>query len=254
MRKTEIIIPVHNQVFFTAQVVREIREKTFFPYHLTVVDNASTDETPDILEKLGVHSIRCSQNLGFGRAVNKGMREVDLSETDVVILNNDLLLTRGWLGSLQSVLKLREGVGIVAPVTNRAASSQAMYPDLMEPHIEILARLLREVRPTPVEVPCVTGVCMLIQGECLREIGLFDEIFVLAGEDFDLCYRARAAGWKVLVDRSTLIFHFKHITANSCKCFDMQAEWKKSKDLFESRWGRVPHLLPLERGIRWKSP
>ena len=93
---TSIVIVTHNQIDYTRQCLDSIARLTDEPYELIVVDNASTDGTVDYLRaKPGVRLIVNHTNRGFPAAVNQGIAAA--SGKQILLLNNDVIVTTGWL-------------------------------------------------------------------------------------------------------------------------------------------------------------
>ncbi len=122
--RASIVLVTFNQLVFTrACVVSLLANTPICPeYEVVVVDNASTDGTPEYLQEAAerqprIRLIRNAENRGFAPAVNQGLRKArgDL----LVVLNNDTLVPRGWLEGLSRHLA-DPGVGLVGPVTNSA--------------------------------------------------------------------------------------------------------------------------------------
>jgi len=184
-----------------------------------IVDNHSP-RSP-IRKKLrrmpGVSLRRFGRNRGFARAVNEGCR---LSQGDwFLLLNPDMSVPPGFLDTVldyaQDLIKESPNAGIVGfrlrhPDGTRQASC-GPFPTLVNTLGGlILPRKLRKCRHVSdrrQRVPWVTGCCLLINRECLEQIGGFDEDFFLYYEDVDFCRRARKAGWSVWYDPSMEVIH-----------------------------------------------
>src|SRR5690606_19633510 len=87
-----------------------------------VVDNASSDETPQWLDQIErdarVRVVRNRENLGFAAACNQGLALGAERDPDVlVILNNDIVVTPGWLRTLHNHLRRDPSIGLIGPVT-----------------------------------------------------------------------------------------------------------------------------------------
>jgi len=116
--RADIIIPVYNQVQYTKGCLQSLRECTTYPYRVIVIDNASTDETAELLqtyaaEGLPLEIITNAENLGFTRAANQGLQAA--TGRYAVFLNNDTLLTQGWLTGLTMTAESDDRIGIVGP-------------------------------------------------------------------------------------------------------------------------------------------
>jgi len=91
-----IVIPTFNQLAFTRQCLASIRLFTDEPYELIIVDNGSTDGTPQYVRSCpDVKLIANSENRGFPAACNQGA--LASRGTHILFLNNDVIVTTGWL-------------------------------------------------------------------------------------------------------------------------------------------------------------
>jgi GT2 family glycosyltransferase len=175
-----------------------------------VVDNHSPSHP--LIRRLrrwpGVSLRRWRRNRGFARAANEGCR---LSRGDwFLLLNPDVTLSDGFLeGVLAMVERLateepRAGV-IGFQLRNSDGTAQwsaGPWPTLASTLAGlVLPRARRKCRPVwsrrRCRVPWVTGCCLLVRGDCWRQLGGFDKDFFLYYEDVDFCRRAKAAGWSV---------------------------------------------------------
>ena len=108
---TTIIVPCWNEIAFTQQCIASLKSHTRPPWELIVIDNGSTDPTPTYLA--GVHDMAAvpvtivtnTRNLGFPAAINQGLR---LARGEFrVLLNNDVVVTNGWLDQLIALVNAR---------------------------------------------------------------------------------------------------------------------------------------------------
>ncbi|WP_298868601.1 glycosyltransferase [uncultured Gimesia sp.] len=207
---TSIIIVTHNQLPYTQQCIDSLRMRTDEPYELILIDNASTDGTPDYLNTLAdARVILNSENRGFPAAVNQGLEVA--SGKNILLLNNDTLLTTGWLSRLLARLHSSAGIGIVGPVSNNVSGPQQVpvsYTDLSsldgfawdwgKKHDQ---QSMNEER--------LVGFCMLIKREIVNQIGDMDEQFGIGCfEDDDFCRRANAAGYRTVIAVDSFVHHF----------------------------------------------
>ena len=104
--EASIIIPLFNRVDLTVACLRALAANTGEVDHeIVLVDNASSDETPELLAGLGgdVKVVRNEENLGFATACNQGARTA--SSERLVFLNNDTEPWPGWLPPLLGALQ-----------------------------------------------------------------------------------------------------------------------------------------------------
>lgn len=196
MRAT-VVIPTFNARALLAEALESLEAQTL-AHDVIVVDNASTDGTADAVAE-GFPHVRVLSlpgNLGFGRAVNRG---VDLVETDVVVLvNNDVLCEPEFLERLLEPFE-HDKVGMVAGVL-----LQHDRPELVDSAgIELDTTLrswdalwnrpVRDLESAAAPVgPC--GGAAAYRTAVFREAGGFDEAFFAYWEDVDLALRIRLAG------------------------------------------------------------
>jgi glycosyltransferase involved in cell wall biosynthesis len=207
-----------------------------------VVDDGSSPEHQQALRSgLDGHAelVLSDVNEGYAASVNKGLRRAAEGE-DVVVLNNDLLAARGWLESLQYAAYRDDGVGIVG--------ARLLYPDGRIQHAGTYRNLgapewfdhrfrFQPARHGPALVPAdalaVTGACMYIRRELIREIGFMDERYLMGFEDVDWCLRAWEAGWRVTYEPGAVLTHLESVTRG----MEVGARERQSQERFWARWG-----------------
>ena len=184
---------------------------------VVVVDNASPTHPAarKLQRRRGVGVVCNASNVGFARAVNRGVRAT--SAEWVLLLNPDVTVPPGFLDRvLQAATHAGPRDGVVGfRLVNRDGSPQASCGDF--PTLAGTARGLASARAVRKGVPLagserrrvdwVTGGCLLARRDCLEELGGLDERFFLYYEDVDLCRRATAAGWNVCFDPSATATH-----------------------------------------------
>ncbi len=176
---------------------------------VVVVDNASSDGSIRALGRFSeeVRLIQTGENLGFGRGVNRGMRESD--RPYILAINPDVTLRRGALERMVAFLDAEETAGVVGPrlrdARGRVHASCGMGPQLAG---EVCCKFLLHLvfpffkfgrhRPRkPSAVGWVTGACFAARRSALEAAGGMDEVIFMYYEDVDLCLRLRQAGWGV---------------------------------------------------------
>lgn len=207
---TSIIIATHNQLEYTRMCLDSIRLRIDEPFELIVVDNGSTDGTVEYLStQPDVRLICNSDNRGFPAAVNQGLK-VSQGE-NLLLLNNDVIVTTGWLRRQLDALHSEDSIGLVGPVSNNISGPQQIsvsYSRLEE--LDGFAwdwgKRYHQVK-TPVER--LVGFCLVFTREVMNAIGLLDEQFgVGCFEDDDYCRRAMAAGYRCVIAGDAFVHHF----------------------------------------------
>lgn len=222
-----LVIPVYNQLEYTKQCVESILARTGAPFELIIVDNASTDGTREYLKTLPATVITNDQNLGCAKAWNQGVRA---SRGDLIaILNNDIVVTNGWLTGLRRFLE-DQGHGIVSPAAREG------YLDY---DLEAYARTFTVRCGTAVRHE-LYGACLVIARRVFDRIGLFDEAFGYGGcEDVDFHWRALEAGFRVAITGSVLIHHFSKVTQTAIVRTERRNYSDANLRHFTAKWGRT---------------
>ncbi len=188
------------------------------PHRLIFVDNASTDGTVAYLrERFGGDSVLVNDaNEGFLRGANRGIAAADGDY--ILLLNNDTIVTEGWLSALIDAAERMADVGIVGgkivgPDGRIQVAGAYMAFDgsarMIGEGVAADDPALSEER----EVCYVGGHCMLIKRSVLDTIGPLDESYGFGyHEDTDYCYRARAAGFRVVYTPNCVVRHELHGT------------------------------------------
>jgi GT2 family glycosyltransferase/tetratricopeptide (TPR) repeat protein len=264
-----IIILCHNEVEYTRLCLESLLAWTRSPYELIVVDNGSTDGTPGYLEEIRQRSgparvvvIRNEENRGFPGGCNQGLAVA--GGQYVVLLNNDTVLTEGWLDTLiRRSLSDWPKVGMVGPMTNSTRAPQqvnAGYKDLAGlPAFAAWRRQEFAGKVLPVER--LTGFCLLIRREVLERIGVLDETFGTGFfEDDDLSVRVLRAGYRLLVAQDVYIHHFGSRTFSGMG-LDVEKELQEKFGQFHAKWGqqhsagyRLPDGSPLPAAATDAAP
>lgn len=245
-----IIILTHNQLEHTKLCLQSIIEYTPQPYELILVDNGSTDGTIAYFRKFmnshnNVRVIANKENLGFAAGNNQGLAFAN--GTYVLLLNNDTVVTEGWLARMLSVFERYLEVGIVGPVSNYVTGPQqvdrASYQSLEEMHHFAKQWSAEHVGQT-MEVRRLVGFCLLCKREVIDRIGGLDEQFGIGNfEDDDFCVRAAAAGYKARIAIDAFIHHTGSQTFRGAG-IDCQQTGERNWELFKKKW-KLPQNLPF---------
>jgi GT2 family glycosyltransferase len=202
-----VIIVTHNSRAFISQCLRSLQQQST-KCEIVVVDNGSSDKTPDLVRK-DFPKVRIVEqtNLGFGAGCNRGVKE---STGDVVaFLNPDTRPATDWLVHLVDELE-----------TGRIHTSQIIDDDRpdrvqtlgLDLHYTGIATLRRHGERAPLaggaeEVPGLSGAAFALMRRDFERLGGFDEGFFLYMEDVDLAWRARRAGMTIWGIPASQVLH-----------------------------------------------
>jgi GT2 family glycosyltransferase/tetratricopeptide (TPR) repeat protein/2-polyprenyl-3-methyl-5-hydroxy-6-metoxy-1,4-benzoquinol methylase len=234
---TSIIIVTYNELAYTRLCIDSLRLRTDEPYELIFVDNGSTDGTVDYLNSLEeVTVIANPDNRGFPAAANQGIRAAKGNQ--ILLLNNDTVLTTGWLRRMLDLLDRQPEVGLVGPCSNSCSGPQ---------EIQFSYRRLESLdgfgwewgkahHRHVMEVDRLVGFCFLFRRSVIDQIGLLDERFGIGNfEDDDFCRRAIAAGFKAAIAADSFIHHFGSRTFVGSGV-DFRGLLEENRRKYEAKW------------------
>jgi GT2 family glycosyltransferase len=216
--KVSIVIPVYNEYRMTLFCLRSLLENTAgVEYEVIIADDASTDLTQSIAQRVtGICVERAPHNQGFVRNCNAGAQQA--RGEFLLFLNNDTAFTEGWLEQLLLVLETDPEVGIVGPMLlfgdgRLQEAGGIVWDDASGWNYGRLDDSSRPQYNYRRETDYVSGACLLIRAGLWQQLGGFDERYVPAYyEDTDLCFAARSAGFKVIYQPASRIYHFEGIS------------------------------------------
>lgn len=239
-RKAAIVIITYNNLEYNKTCLESIRKYTpKDSCEIVVVDNHSTDgtrewlkEQPNILLKLN------DSNVGFPKGCNMGIALAS-ADSDILLLNNDTVVTPNWLENLQTCLYSNERIGATGAVSNHNENLQGVdfsYNDLEE--MEQLAEKNNVSDSEKWEEKVfLIGFCILIRREVLNKVGLLSEEYSPGYvEDNDLSIRILTAGYKLMLCHDCFIHHYlgtgfrKDLTKFYPVLF-------RNREIFRQRWG-----------------
>ncbi len=236
-----IVIPVFNQFRFTQACLASLRENQGTErFEVIVVDDCSTDDTVEAVPRMpGVVYLRNETNSGFIASCNRGAQAA--RGKYLVFLNNDTLVTPGWLTALIDTFAEEPRVGIVG--------SKLLYPDgRLQEAGGIIWRdgsgwnygksddpekpdynYLREV-------DYCSAAALMIPKELFHSLGGFDSRYAPAYyEDTDLAFKVRRAGYKVLYQPLSEVVHYEGATGGT----DLSTGTKKHQEINRSTFAET---------------
>ena len=197
-------------------------------FEVILVDNGSNDDTPEAvrINFPQVKIIESRENLGFAGGNNLGLRRA--KGRFLLLLNSDTLINKDTLVKMIKFMDENPKAGLatcrvellsgqIDPASHRGFptpwASLTYYCGLerMFPKSKIFGQYhqgWKDLNFTH-EIDTPVGAFFFIRREALRQVGLLDEKFFMYGEDIDLAFRIKAAGWKIIYTPITKITHLK---------------------------------------------
>lgn len=241
-KKTSIVILTLNKLEYTKLCIESVRKYTTnLNYEIIVVDNKSTDGTVEWLKnQKDIKVIYNSSNMGFPIGCNQGI-SIATGE-NILLLNNDTVVTKNWLKNLLICLHSSKYIGAVCPVTNSASYYSTIpvnYKSLEEMQ-EFASNYNISDRNKWEERLKLIGFSMLIKREAINKIGLLDECFTPGNfEDDDFSIRLSKAGYRLMLCKDTFIHHFGSVSWKD-NIDSYKGLLTENESKFKKKWGIEP--------------
>lgn len=237
------------------------------PHEITVVDNASSDGSADMVRRRWpeVRVIARDRNDGFATANNAGIRAT--RGELLLLLNSDTIAGPGAIDALIARLAVHPeaaaaGPRLVDAMGRPELSFGRMISPLTEGRRKILAalyargfgpatRLVERMTGKERFVDWVSGACLLVRRADAEAVGLLDERYFLYTEDVDFCAALRARGRRVLFTPAATVTHLRGRSRASVPDA-MNAAYRRSQIAFYEKhhpgWARLLRLYLRLRG------
>lgn len=237
MTQCSIVIPAHNHAAVTRRCLQTLLQAPPTVEHeIIVIDDASTDSTPEVVEAFGdvITFIRRQTNGGFAAACNEGADAA--TGRYVLFLNNDTEPLEGWLDALVADLVSHPRAAVVG--------AKLLYPDGTVQHAGVV--ICQDGWPRHLyqgfeadhpatnrsrAFRAVTAACMLVDRDAFVAAGGFDCAYRNGLEDVDLCLRLGSLGYEVRYCHHSVLVHHESVSRG-----------RRSKDidagarLYRERW------------------
>lgn len=237
MKKLSVVIVSFNSEDFINRCLSSLLKYLPANSEVIVLDNASKDETLNILSefKSKIKIIKSDKNLGFAKGNNLAVQ--DTNGEYLFFLNPDTEIKKDFFQSMLAFLESNSQIGIVGP-------KLIMPNGEIQPSVKNLPTLLGAINEfilgvknaysqyVPIgdelqEVETVYGAAMLIKREIFLKAGGFDEKFFLYYEDIDLCRRIKNMGKKIIYYPKAEVLHLVGATKSSQNRYKLNFESAK---------------------------
>ena len=240
--RVSIVIPVYNEYRMTVFCLQSLLSTTAgVDYELILADDASSDLTSTITERIkGIEIVRADENKGY--VINCCNSVCHTRSEYLLFLNNDTAFTQDWLSHLVDTLDADPSAGIVGPMLlfgngqlqeaggiiwdDASGWNFGRMDDPSGPEYNYLK-----------EVDYISGACLLIRRALWDEVDGFDQRYAPAYyEDTDLCFKVRAAGYKVLYQPKSRIYHYEGVSNGTDLSSGIKKHQLINKEKFLKKW------------------
>jgi GT2 family glycosyltransferase/SAM-dependent methyltransferase len=252
--RVSLVVPLYSGAGLTRRCLETIRDNTKAPpYEVILVDDTADPETKGLLTLVqGARILHNERNEGYLRSVNRGAEEA--RGEWLVLCNNDVEATPGWLENLLETAEASEDVGIVAPkfIAPDGTLSEAGAIIWSDGSGHNYGRGEDPSRPQyeyTREIDYGSAAALLVRAELWRELGGFDERFApMYYEDVDLCFAARKRGWRVLYEPSAVVVHAEGSTAGTDITTGHKRHQERNRLKFAGKWATELEAQHLDSG------
>ncbi len=244
-----ILIPNKDHADVLARCVDSLTRSSYANFELLIVENGSVEPATQkyYAELRKQPHVRFHEwTKPFNYAAVNNFAAMEAKGELLLFLNNDIeAINPDWLEELVK-LAVQPGVGavgaklyyaddtiqhagIVVGMGGVAGHGHQFFPRAASGHMQRLQYTQN--------VAAVTGACLLVPKKVFDEVGGFDEGFVLAFNDVDLCLQILAKGYRVVWTPDAELYHLESKTRGPEDTPEKEARFKKEYDLFHAKWG-----------------
>jgi GT2 family glycosyltransferase len=208
--RVSIIILNYDGLAYLKDCLASLRAQTYPNFKIIVCDNASKDGSVEFLTKNSsdITLIRNQRNLGFAKGNNIAINYALKQGTDYIfLLNNDTELEPHALTKLVETAESDRSFGIAGPLLLDLKDKKTVQEVGMSIDKFGFPMQKKGSKQAVSEVFFVSGCAMLMKRAVLQTVGAFDDDYFMFAEDLDLCWRAQLAGYKIVVNQASRIYH-----------------------------------------------
>lgn len=247
--KVSVVVLTYNNLELTKACLDSLLTQGQYPnLEIIVVDNHSSDQTPAYLTAWADgHPDRIvilnPDNKGFAAGNNLGLAAA--SGDYLVVLNNDTVVTAGWIKGLIRHLQDNKEIGIIGPITNNIGNEAKVSTryDRIEDMPAEAAQLTRARMGEWFEINTLAFFCVMFPRSTYEQVGgLCEEYGLGLFEDDDYCRRVQRRGMRAACAEDVFVHHHLSASFNTLGAEKKQALFEKNRAIYESKWGAwVPH-------------
>ncbi len=232
--RTSIIVAASSNS--SRECLAAIKKHTKVPYELILIDALTSFDLKKKLRKsvkehspykILEHNPKDALLQSINRGINSSTGEY------IVVLNDDVVVSEGWLAGMLACIHHAPDAGIIGPMTNQGAGPQnvsdASYHSVNQLD-KYAAQFKKRFQDRRIPSRNIAGFCLFFQRTLVEKIALFDERFD-TGQYEDICRRAALEGYRNYIAGDVFIHHSKG------------KESQGDRKLFDEKWS-IDHTSP----------
>ena len=213
-----VILVNYNGADDTNECINSLYESGYENLRIVIVDNAST--TGRVSYNHTISEEKCTilyqkENIGFAGANNVGIKyAMQYNPRYILILNNDTIVTKGFLQPMVEALERDESIGIVTGKIYYYDDKKTIWfggsyydRSLCENKIEGIRKPDEARYNIAKNIPFATGCLWLVPTKVFETVGLMSEDYFLYYEDADYCERVKQSGYRIMYEPDSVIYH-----------------------------------------------
>lgn len=220
MEKVAVVILNFNGEKFLRQFLPIVIAHTPQECRIIVADNCSTDSSVTYLQDHHPHVelLRLSVNEGYSKGYNEALRQIDAEY--YVLLNSDIEVTSNWIAPVIAMLEQDPLIVAAQPkILSYHQKAYFEYAGAAGGFIDTLGypfcrgRLFNTLEEDhgqyndSTQIFWATGACLFIKAQVFHQLEGFDSDFFAHMEEIDLCWRINNAGYKIMYNGNSTVYH-----------------------------------------------
>jgi len=215
-----IITVNYNQSEVTCELIDSLNKISYPNIEIIVIDNNSLDDDPKIIKRKYPNVILVENPINYGFAAGNNFGLMRAMGKYVLLLNNDTVVTEGFIEPLLDKLERNSGIGAVSPKlryfhtpdTIQYAGFTGINPRTMRNFSIGFNQKDKGQYDMDKETAYAHGAAMMVPMEIVKKIGMMSYIFFLYYEEADWCARINRAGYKMFYVHNSLVYHKESVS------------------------------------------
>lgn len=218
--KVAIVILNWNGRDYLEKFLPSVLASTWPNCEVVIVDNASTDHSPDFIKEKfpAVTLIRLPQNFGYAKGYNEGLKQVFADY--YVLLNSDVEVEAGWIEPVIAVMESDATIGAAQPKLLMYDDKTSFeYAGAAGGWLDVLGYPFARGRIFDIcehdtgqydaiaPVFWASGAAMFVRAAAFHRLKGLDDYFFAHQEEIDFCWRLQLAGYKIMACPASRVYH-----------------------------------------------